>query len=268
MNRDPGVTRRAATLVSIAVIATAFLVGLTSPAGAQTPSRHRLSSSAADSRPAEHALRAAPTTSARTLVLLVAVLPGRGTEEALCSLVLASRPAYAGGDPVNGSDPSGAMESGPDGQLCEGDGACNTGATGWDLGGGRFLPDSGSFPYQPPKGSDGPQKIRGRPSWRDERGNEWDWDPRKSEWDVQHPDGSHTNVGPDGETTHGPNNFPNLPRSSSAPDGSSGSGNSNSAATAVGVAGAGAGAGIVLWWVLKPAAVACGPFAPLCAFAF
>jgi len=26
-------------------------------------------------------------------------------------------------------------------------------------------------------------------------------------WDVQHPDGTHTNVGPNGEVQHGPDNF-------------------------------------------------------------
>jgi hypothetical protein len=32
-------------------------------------------------------------------------------------------------------------------------------------------------------------------------------DPDDFHWDVQHPDGTHTNVGPNGEVQHGPDNF-------------------------------------------------------------
>jgi len=81
----------------------------TAPKGRSTSASHALPSSAALRRSPEHALRAAPTTSGRTLVLLVIVLPGRGTEELLCSAEVASGPAYGGGDPVNSSDPSGQL---------------------------------------------------------------------------------------------------------------------------------------------------------------
>ena len=38
-------------------------------------------------------------------------------------------------------------------------------------------------------------------------------------WDVQHPDGSHTNVDPDGNITHGDDNFPNKSRGGSGDSG-------------------------------------------------
>ncbi len=58
----------------------------------------------------------------------------------------------------------------------------------------------------PPKGR--------KHGYRDIDENEWvaHAGPRGREgefhWDVQHLDGRHTNVGPDGEVHHGPDNFP------------------------------------------------------------
>lgn len=49
----------------------------------------------------------------------------------------------------------------------------------------------------------------------DKYGDQWVWDPIKNEWDVQHPDGSHTNIGPDGEITHGDDNMGRAPKPSS-----------------------------------------------------
>jgi Domain of unknown function (DUF6531) len=83
----------------------------------------------------------------------------------------------------------------------------------------RMLPKRGDVAYVPPrsKGGDIPRDRQG--GFVDRGGNSWRWDGKKGEWDVQHPDGSHTNVGPDGKVTHGPNNFPkgsrNNPRKSS-----------------------------------------------------
>ena len=47
--------------------------------------------------------------------------------------------------------------------------------------------------------------------------SDWQWDNRKTEWDVQHPDGSHTNVGEDGNITHGDDNFPQQPQNNFSP---------------------------------------------------
>ena len=128
------------------------------------------------------------------------------------------------------------------------------------------LPRGGSRPYVPPKKSRGqPHRVRGDRGYgyEDEHGNVWVWDPRGHagpHWDVQHPDGSHTNVYPDGEVHQGKDNFPNK-----SPD-SDGSGSADdNTAKAVGIAGALATAGTILWWVGKAASPACGPFAPVCA---
>jgi hypothetical protein len=59
--------------------------------------------------------------------------------------------------------------------------------------------------------------LKGGQGFKDKYGNRWVWDPGKGEWDVQHPDGSHTNVGPEGEITHGENNFPRQPQPASPP---------------------------------------------------
>lgn len=77
------------------------------------------------------------------------------------------------------------------------------------------LPTKGSFPFEPGKGQrlGDPKSIPrrdGKPV--DKYSDQWKWDPIKGEWDVQHPDGSHTNVGLDGEITHGDNNTGRQPK--------------------------------------------------------
>jgi hypothetical protein len=80
----------------------------------------------------------------------------------------------------------------------------------------RLLPREGRHPYVPPKGGDwlkhaprGPQR-----GYLDADDNEWvsHQPPGGREedfhWDVQHLDGRHTNVRPDGEIHHGSDNFP------------------------------------------------------------
>ena len=72
---------------------------------------------------------------------------------------------------------------------------------------GEKLPKGGEHPFEPKKhkGGDYLRDMFGR--FLDKWGNAWEWDPIKGEWDVQHPDGSHTNIGPDGNVTHGPDKF-------------------------------------------------------------
>jgi len=77
------------------------------------------------------------------------------------------------------------------------------------------LPKSGDRPYIPPK------KGRGQPVWDankggfvDEYGNVWVWAKAKhggDHWDVEHPDGSHTNVAPNGRVigSSAKDKFPN-----------------------------------------------------------
>ena len=121
------------------------------------------------------------------------------------------------------------------------------------------LPRTGSWPYEPPKGSHGkPQRSPDRRGFRDRYRNDWRWDPVKGEWDVQHPDGTHTNIGPDGEITHGKDNFPNR-RSRRTPE----EGNDPSKTVIIGVGGATLGG--ILWWGGKLASPFCGPAAPICA---
>ena len=118
----------------------------------------------------------------------------------------------------------------------------------------------------PPKKSRGqPHRVRGDRGYgyEDEHGNIWVWDPRGHagpHWDVQHPDGSHTNVYPDGEVHQGKDNFPNK-----SPDNEGGGSADDNTAKAVGIAGAIAAAGTILWWVGKVASPVCGPAAPVCA---
>ncbi len=126
------------------------------------------------------------------------------------------------------------------------------------------LPSGGQRPYVPPKGAHGrPQPVRGG-GFKDAYGNVWKWDPSGHagpHWDVEHPDGSHTNVAPDG-TVIGKDNFPNK-----APKGSSDGGDS-AGSTAKKVAGGAAivgGVGAAIWWGAKILSPACGPLAPVCA---
>ncbi len=80
----------------------------------------------------------------------------------------------------------------------------------------NLLPRRGLHPYVPPKRGDWVENPpRGPKGYLDVDGNEWV--PHRPSptgadddfhWDVQHPDGSHTNVAPDGSIHHGPDNFP------------------------------------------------------------
>ena len=90
-------------------------------------------------------------------------------------------------------------------------------------------------------------------------------------WDVQHPDGSHTNVFPDGNVV-GEDNFPNKSRGGSDSDTDQSGNTSNSTSVdpgtvAGGVAG-GLAAGGLIWWLGKLASPVCGPAAPVCAVVF
>lgn len=81
----------------------------------------------------------------------------------------------------------------------------------------RLLPRGGTHPFVPP-----PLKrwrknpVRGKgDGYLDASGNEWrphhdpSGDPESLHWDgdVQHPNGKHTNIRPDGEVHHGEDNF-------------------------------------------------------------
>jgi|GEM_PF-3547342 len=140
------------------------------------------------------------------------------------------------------------------------------------------LPQTGDRPYVPPKSSRGqPKKVpagtRGNAKgFEDADGNVWIWNPPGSptahggpHWDVQHKDGSHTNVNPDG-SVRGPDNFPNKSRGGNS-GGSDGDKGGDTGKIVAGTA-AGVGAGALIWWGAKLLSPACGPFAPFCAIAF
>ena len=76
------------------------------------------------------------------------------------------------------------------------------------------LPAGGAHPYEPPRKDWLKNPPRGHQGgYLDADGNEWVPDPHESgdpedfHWDVQHPNGAHTNVRPDGEVHHGKDNF-------------------------------------------------------------
>jgi len=104
---------------------------------------------------------------------------------------------YVGGNPANGSDPTGL---------------------GYDVG-AHVLPergdvsDKGGRCYEPPKKNRGkPKRARhgDRTGWEDDGKNVWVWDPSGHagpHWDVQHPDGRHTNVSEEGTVIGGRDNF-------------------------------------------------------------
>lgn len=81
----------------------------------------------------------------------------------------------------------------------------------WDL-----LPRIGLHPFIPPKRRDWVKNPpRGPRGYIDVDGNEWvphypspTGSPDDFHWDVQHLDGRHSNVAPDGSIHHGPDNFP------------------------------------------------------------
>jgi hypothetical protein len=81
------------------------------------------------------------------------------------------------------------------------------------------LPTAGDHPYIPPKGVGGDISKawdNAGKGFRDAGGNIWTWAPPGAmhggaHWDVEHADGSHTNVGLNGNVIGGPrkDNFPN-----------------------------------------------------------
>lgn len=134
------------------------------------------------------------------------------------------------------------------------------------------LPTGGERPYSPPKqGRGNPVRVKGG-GFVDEDGNIWQWAPPGQQhggphWDVQHPDGSHTNVAPDG-TVIGKDNFPNKPRvPTPPPPPPDGSGDGNTAKIVGGAAAVAGGAG-ALWWLGKLASPVCGPAVVVCGFLF
>ena len=143
------------------------------------------------------------------------------------------------------------------------------------------LPQSGSRVFVPRKKDRGkPQRVPlgdrgGKKGYVDDDGNKWEWVPEGSgaahggaHWDVQHPDGSHTNVFPDGNVV-GEDNFPNKPRGSdSEQPGDTANSSSVDPGTVAGVAAGGVSAGVVIWWIAKLASPVCGPAAPVCAVVF
>jgi hypothetical protein len=80
-------------------------------AGTARPLRHSprppLASSAASHRSPRHAFRAAPLVESRIYFLVLIIVPARGPRAPPCSAEWTDRFTVAGGDPVNGGDPSG-----------------------------------------------------------------------------------------------------------------------------------------------------------------
>ncbi len=95
-------------------------------------------------------------------------------------------------------------------------------AAGAGVGRPADLPKGGDRPYEPPKKSYGePKKLPGNQGYEDRHGNRWGWDKlHKDHWDVQHKDGTHTNVFPDGRV-RGEDNFPNKKKSAEEEGGGS-----------------------------------------------
>jgi hypothetical protein len=79
----------------------------------------------------------------------------------------------------------------------------------WSLlprtGARRFVPPRRDWVRNPPRGP--------KHGYLDHKGNEWVPHPPSPgssgdfHWDVQHPDGAHTNVTPEGNVHHGDDNF-------------------------------------------------------------
>jgi hypothetical protein len=76
----------------------------------------------------------------------------------------------------------------------------------------KYLPTGGDRPYVPPRRAGNPEVV----TWpegggfEDTYGNKWEWakDPHAGpHWDVQHPNGTHTNVYPDGIVHQGKDKF-------------------------------------------------------------
>jgi hypothetical protein len=76
----------------------------------------------------------------------------------------------------------------------------------------NHLPTGGVRPYVPPRRAGNPEIVR-HPEGQgflDENGNRWEWARDQHggpHWDVQHPNGYHTNVYPDGKVHQGEDNF-------------------------------------------------------------
>lgn len=121
----------------------------------------------------------------------------------------------ATGPPAPSVAPSTAVPQSPTtGQSATVDQPCSgiAGGATWD-----DLPRSGPFPFEPRRGQrlSDPKSIsrdsKGNPI--DKYGQRWRWDEAKKEWDVQNDrDDTHTNVGPNGRITHGPNNTGRNPK--------------------------------------------------------
>jgi hypothetical protein len=93
---------------------------------------------------------------------------------------------------------------------------------------GQVVP--GGRIYIPPKSGRG-QPVRKGKGFVDAKGNVWEWARGGAQhggphWDVQHPDGSHTNVAPNGKVI-GKDNFPNNDSLKPQDDNNSGSNNGN-----------------------------------------
>ena len=72
------------------------------------------------------------------------------------------------------------------------------------------LPIAGTHAYGSPQPDPEVAPNPEGAGYLDADGNVWQVDRTKTqwfEWDVQHPSGLHTNVGIEGEVTHGPDNF-------------------------------------------------------------
>lgn len=176
---------------------------------------------------------------------------GRSVDAALGG---GGRPSGVGGAPA--AQPTTAPSGAPGGAAA---GSVNRGPQS------SRLPSGGRRPYVPPKGAHGkPQPVRGG-GFKDAYGNVWKWDPSGHagpHWDVQHPDGSHTNVAPDGTVIGGKDNFPNKAPSDNAGGGDSDGDTAKKAAGGAAIIG---GAGAIIWWGAKILSPACGPLAPVCA---
>jgi hypothetical protein len=79
------------------------------------------------------------------------------------------------------------------------------------------LPTEGQRRYMPPHQRGNPEIVNNPQGagYIDADGNVWIWAHDQHagpHWDVQHPNGGHTNVGPDGSVIGNRDNFPNVPR--------------------------------------------------------
>jgi len=76
----------------------------------------------------------------------------------------------------------------------------------------NHLPTGGTHPYEPPAQAGSPEVVAHPEGngFLDRFGNRWEWARDQHagpHWDVQHPDGTHTNVYPDGMVHQGADNF-------------------------------------------------------------